>query len=149
MTAASETDPHLARALETIARCGHLVQHESGSGDDPALFYTAGLTASADHGYELALSGVLEPETARNILNDAAKKLAETRPTEGAYLNGVLVGNYAVRLRLVGAGRRFGWVSAIYGENRAPVWQVLWPDEIGFFPGDPDYTHPDWTQALL
>jgi hypothetical protein len=149
MTGPTDTDPPLVRALETIARHGHLVQWEVGKEDGPTLFYTVGLTVSSDHGFELALSGMLPPTTGQDILNNTARQLADKEPAEGMFLDGVILNNYPVRLRTVAPERRFGWIAEIYGEQRAPVWQVLWPDQVGFFPGDPEYMHPSQMQVLL
>lgn len=132
-------DEYLARSLEIIAEHGHMVCYV---GDNPPFAYTVGLTASKDHGYELALSG-LGYDTARNVLNAAADALRDTKPSEGLLMERVLVG-YVVRLRRVdlqaeNRATEFGTVRRVYGDV-GTVWQVEYPDPKGRFPGQDGYS---------
>lgn len=132
-------DEYLNRCLEIIAECGHMVCYV---GDDPPFAYTVGLTASEDHGYELALSG-LGHDTARNVLNAAADALRDTKPSEGLLMERVLVG-YVVRLRRVdlqaeNRATEFGTVRRVYG-TVGTMWQIEYPDHKGRFHGQHGYS---------
>ncbi|MYX26816.1 DUF4262 domain-containing protein [Streptomyces sp. SID8381] len=116
-------------------------------GSKPPFAYTVGLGARPGRPYELACAG-LPAELACSVLNNAAEQLVTDRldPAEGLELDDVLIG-YTVRLRPVSDTSDFPGMCAPLGEQ-PPVWQVLWPDVRGRFPGDEDH-RDDPHQPLL
>lgn len=109
--------------------------------------YTVGLAARPALSYELALSG-FSAELACAVLNNTAARLITggIEPDEGLALDDVIEG-YEVRLRLVDDVSDFHGMREVLGEQPA-VWQVLWPDARGRFPGDPGH-RDEPTQHLL
>ncbi|MFE1289697.1 DUF4262 domain-containing protein [Streptomyces sp. NPDC058751] len=108
-------------------------------GEKPSFAYTMGLGARPGRAYELACT-TLPAELACSVLNNAAAQLVTDLldPFDGLELDDVLIG-YTVRLRPVSDTSDFPGMRALLGEQ-PPVWQVLWPDRWGRFPGD---THCD------
>ncbi|MFG3132941.1 DUF4262 domain-containing protein [Streptomyces tendae] len=104
----------------------------------PSFAYTVGLGARPGRAYELACT-TLPAETACTVLNNAAAQLVtdELDPVDGLELDDVLIG-YTVRLRPVRNTSGFQGMRAHLGAQ-PPVWQVLWPDKWGRFPGDVHY----------
>lgn len=104
-------------------------------GDDPPFAYTVGLGVRPGRAYELACAA-LPAELACSVLNNAAAQLVTDLldPVDGLELDDVLIG-YTVRLRPVSDTSDFPGMRAALGAQ-PPVWQVLWPDRWGRFPGD-------------
>ncbi|MFE7072616.1 DUF4262 domain-containing protein [Streptomyces sp. NPDC057620] len=109
-------------------------------GKHDSFAYTVGLGVRTGRAYELACTG-LPATLACQVLNNAAAQLVEddTDPEDGTVLDGVLDG-YTVRLRPVDDTSDFHQMRAHLGEQ-PPVWQVLWPDADGRFPGEPGFLH--------
>ncbi|MGW7196174.1 DUF4262 domain-containing protein [Streptomyces chryseus] len=109
--------------------------------------YTIGLGFRPGRAYELACT-TLPAEMACTVLNNAAAQLVTDLldPAEGLVLDEVLVG-YTVRLQRVEDTSRFTGMRALMGEQ-PPVWQVLWPDWRGHFPGAEHYSD-DPHQSLM
>ncbi|MQS17451.1 DUF4262 domain-containing protein [Streptomyces kaniharaensis] len=101
---------------------------------EPSLAYTVGL--HVHRGYELAVSG-LDYEMSCSALNSLAVRLLEqqTPPTPDMEVRGAVGGGYPLRLRQAGSALPFVLVRTIYRRN-PPVWQAVWPDREGRFPGD-------------
>ncbi|WP_167163112.1 DUF4262 domain-containing protein [Streptomyces sp. MBT27] len=107
-------------------------------GVNQAFAYTVGLAVRPGRAYELACT-TLPAELARDVLNNAAAQLVADNadPAEGLELSEVLEG-LPVRLRRVRESGEFKGMRARSGEQ-PPVWQVLFPDRRGRFPGHPRY----------
>lgn len=116
-------------------------------GDNPPFAYTMGLGARPGRAYELACTA-LPAEIACSVLNNAAAQLVTDLldPVDGLELDDVLIG-YTVRLRAVDDTSGFPGMRALLGEQ-PPVWQVLWPDVRGRFPGDEQH-HDEPHQPLM
>lgn len=97
--------------------------------------YTVGLGVRAGRAYELACTG-LPADLTCAVLNNTAEQLITTRldPADGLLLDEVLLG-FTVRLRPVKHPGALAGIRAELGEQ-PPVWQVLWPDAWGSFPGE-------------
>ncbi|MFD9545724.1 DUF4262 domain-containing protein [Streptomyces sp. NPDC060022] len=97
--------------------------------------YTVGLGARPGRAYELALTG-LPAMLACTVLNNATEVLVTDAldPADGMELDDVLIG-YTVRLRPVDDTSPLTGIRSELGVD-VPVWQVLWPDARGAFPGD-------------
>ncbi|MGI5517980.1 DUF4262 domain-containing protein [Streptomyces sp. CA-106131] len=105
------------------------------NGNDSPFAYTVGLGVRPGRAYELAITGT-PAELACSILNNATEQLVTNglEPADGLELDDVLIG-YTVRLRPVEDTSNFPGMRAHLG-FQPPVWQVLWPDPAGRFPGD-------------
>uniref|UniRef100_UPI003F4969C3 DUF4262 domain-containing protein n=1 Tax=Streptomyces sp. CA-136453 TaxID=3240050 RepID=UPI003F4969C3 len=117
-------------------------------GVNEAFAYTVGLGARPDRAYELACT-TLPAELACAVLNNAAERLVTTNadPVEGLELDGVLDG-LPVRLRRAQDTSEFNAMRARLGVQPL-VWQVLFPDRRGRFPGDDLYSAAMAPQRLL
>ncbi|MFE6185537.1 DUF4262 domain-containing protein [Streptomyces sp. NPDC056465] len=115
-------------------------------GKEPSFAYTVGLGVRPGQAYELALTG-LPSDLACAILNGAVAQLVtdDLAPADGLELDDVLVG-FKVRLRPVDDTSALKGIRAELGVD-VPVWQVLWPDAWGRFPGEGNVDEP--RQALL
>lgn len=123
------------RRTRTSAHSHDVLWVFDADGDEPPFAYTVGLGARPGRAYELASTG-LPAELACSVLNNAAAQLVTDQldPADGLELDDVLIG-YTVRLRPVDDTSDFPAMRALLGEQ-PPVWQVLWPDKWGRFPGD-------------
>ncbi|MFF7987756.1 DUF4262 domain-containing protein [Streptomyces sp. NPDC007901] len=137
--------------VRIIAEHGYAVQHVHG---DPAtgarpFAYSIGLHTRPDRGYELAVSG-LNAEMSHGLLNVLATVLADGgfAPRDGLEVGGVLQDGLALQLRPVSRPEELGIIHATYGIT-PPVWQAVWPDQHGRFPGDAHCRLPKGTQTLL
>jgi len=101
---------------------------------EPSLAYTVGLHVR--QGYELAISG-LSYEASCSVLNSLAARLFEqqTPPAQAMEVEGAAGGGYSLRLRRAESAAPFALVRTVYRHN-PPVWQAVWPDREGRFPGD-------------
>jgi hypothetical protein len=147
-------DDYLAVMNAVIHRYGHAVQYvlddrERGGQDGPPFAYTIGLHTQPGRDYELALSA-LDPERAAGLLNDLAAHLAEHHltPTEGMAVPGLLHGGLNLLLRRVSRPDELVLIDGMYSIT-PPVWQALWPDPHGRYPGDPGYLATRAAQILL
>ncbi|MFG2408821.1 DUF4262 domain-containing protein [Streptomyces brevispora] len=107
-------------------------------GDGAPFAYTVGLSVRAGRAYELACTG-LPADLACVVLNNTAEQLVvdDVDPVDGMPLTKVLIG-YTVRLRPVDDPSTLAAIRTTLGEQ-PPVWQVLWPDAWGRFPGEPGH----------
>ncbi|MCG7523962.1 DUF4262 domain-containing protein [Streptomyces sp. OfavH-34-F] len=114
---------------------------------EPSLAYTVGLHVS--QGYELAISG-LPYEAACSVLNSLAARLLEQQapPTQAMEVKGAAGGGYSLLLRRAESAAPFILVRTVYRLN-PPVWQAVWPDREGRFPGDAACTLSGGAQLLL
>ncbi len=114
---------------------------------EPSLAYTVGLHVR--QGYELAVSG-LDYEMSCSALNSLAVRLLEqqTPPTPAMEVKGITGGGYSLRLRQADSPLPFVLVRTVYRRN-PPVWQAVWPDREGRFPGDVACTLSAGAQLLL
>lgn len=138
--------------LETIDTCGHAIIYVTDPipGYEVMASYTVGLTASKDHGYELAQSG-LSPHQSHHMLNDVPEAIKERgiKPVDGLIIEGVLGGGYNIKLRLAERKDLCNMAREVYGEYPT-VWQILWPDQNNRFPGELGYALPEGAlQELL
>ncbi len=135
---------YLNTCRDLIAKHGHLVQ---GYGTDTPVAYTVGLCET--RGYELAVSG-LPARTAMVVLNRLAEVMANAgAPCEGGEIGDALADGYPLRLRqAIRSNVEFGLIERLYGRP-FPVWQALWPDVEGAFPGDAACTLTSEMQTLL
>ncbi|MEU3501591.1 DUF4262 domain-containing protein [Streptomyces hundungensis] len=117
-------------------------------GVSEAFAYTVGLGVRPGRAYELACT-TLPAELACSVLNNAAAQLVtdDADPVEGLELDDVLEG-LPVRLRRAQDTSEFTGIRARLGEQ-PPVWQVLFPDRRGRFPGDAQYNAALTPQRLL
>ncbi|MFJ3779803.1 DUF4262 domain-containing protein [Streptomyces sp. NPDC090075] len=144
-------DPYLNRVTGIIAKHGYAVQYVH---SDPAtgarpFAYTIGMHRRPNCGYELAVSG-LPAETSHGLLNVLAATLTNggLDPADGLEILGVLQDGLALQLRPVGCTEDLGVIHAVYG-NAPLVWQAIWPDQHGRFPGDARCRLPEGAQPLL
>lgn len=140
---------HLGRVVAAIRRDGHAVQcvlPEPGS-PDARYAYTVGLSADADRGYELAVTG-LAPAQSVSILNGAAAELAAAGPPRAGLCLSAGLRDYWVQLRPATDPTPFSVLRALFGGTPA-VWQVVWPDVDGRFPDDRGYRVRPGAQPML
>lgn len=115
-----------------------------------AFTVSVGLRTRPDRAYELVLGG-LDTMNAAGILLDLDKHLIREaiHPSDGLELRGVISGGIPVRLRRASADGIHGQIGrAVYGTD-AETWQMVWPDEAGRFPGDPECTLAPHHQPML
>lgn len=128
------------REMEMIIKHGHEVRyifdHE---GQDPAFSYSIG--RSVRDRPELLITGSLPPVMHQYIVNRVAELDDATPFSGGEELEEVLDG-YPVRLvkvRDLEEAEMYG-VTNNFGTDDTWALQILWPDEEGRFPGDPQFT---------
>ncbi|MFI6112922.1 DUF4262 domain-containing protein [Kitasatospora sp. NPDC051164] len=114
---------------------------------EPSLAYTVGLHVR--RGYELAVSG-LDYGMSCAVLDSLAARLLEqqTPPAPAMEIKGATGGGYSLRLRRAGSPLPFVLVRTVYRRN-PPVWQAVWPDREGRFPGDAACTLSTGAQLSL
>ena len=103
------------------------------------LFHTVGLSTQDEYGYELAISG-LPNELGPPLLNLLVGVIKERGivPTEGLPVElDCLKPGTALRLHAADPEGPFEKISQYTGLP-SPVWQAVWPDIAGRYPGDPD-----------
>ncbi|MFJ9574484.1 DUF4262 domain-containing protein [Streptomyces bacillaris] len=132
-----EMRAQLDRLLALIKEKGYgipFVPADPATGDT-SLAYTVGL--HVQRGFELAISG-LPYGVSCSILNAVVAWLDERQaaPSPCMEISDLPGGTYPFRLMEAGSSSHFVMVSTVYGHN-PPVWQVVWPDAAGRFPGDP------------
>jgi hypothetical protein len=140
---------YLAEMAAVIDRYGHAVQYvlddvETGA---PSFAYTVGLHVDSERGYELAVSG-LPPNVSVGLLNELAIALAGRHVAEGLEVHDLLQDGVALHLRQVTRPEGLTIIHAFYNAI-PPVWQALWPDRGGHYPGETGYTLPATAQTLL
>ncbi|MFJ6901543.1 DUF4262 domain-containing protein [Streptomyces hokutonensis] len=142
---------YLRYVAAVIAGHGHAVQYVGGDPTMgvPPFAYTVGLHTRPGRAYELAFAGG-GPDLSTTVLNSLAIALADrgVEPADGLEIGGLLQGGLGLRLRMVSRPEDLGVIHAIYGTT-PPVWQALWPDRNGRFPGDAHYGPPATAQPLL
>lgn len=130
-------DQYLEKAQALIDEHGWLVQTVMGRA---LVSYTVGLQAT--HALpELVVTG-LDQQTGHHILNVLAKRLSlgELELNECKQVESVFEG-FNARLRQVEpAQAELLRIAVLFspGQRVPPMWQVLWPDPKGRFPGEPD-----------
>lgn len=138
-------DRYTLELVGIIERVGWAVQGVSGGGN--SFCYTVGLSES--NLPELFLDG-MPPQQGQAILNAVATRLraGETITPGEPPLH--LVG-YPVTFRLRGpvdsAAAEANTARRLYGD--IILWQILWPDREGRFPGDPGYDQATFPQRLI
>lgn len=133
---------YIRRCVATIKKRGHMVQAYGAGPDSPGLCYTIGLSQQDAFCFELVISG-LPPQVAHSILESAVAELhprAAVPLIEGARLIKSVKGYEGV-LRKADTTGRFDVIHLVTGQH-APVWQIVWPDRDGAFPGEPGYRLP-------
>ena len=145
------TDEVMRRQQEVIDRHGWAVTAVFPTADDPGapFAYTIGLTA---HGYpELIIAG-LDPATSQMLLNDLAQRVFDRaeRFTAGQPISDLLHGYDAVIVEGPATEALHpGTAFARYGKDRVTLQQVVWPDQHGRFPWEPQYAIDPQAQPLL
>ncbi|MCD9904559.1 DUF4262 domain-containing protein [Streptomyces sp. MT29] len=111
------------------------------AGGDPPFAYTVGLAVRPGAEYELACTG-LPAELSCQVLASAVEQLHADGldPAAGLVLDEVLEDVYTVRLHAVADTSKMRSIPAEFGE-RPPVWQVVWPDVMHRFPGEPGFVN--------
>jgi Domain of unknown function (DUF4262) len=122
---------------------------EGGDGE-PAFAYSVGLHKTVGAGELIVLGLGLDSMGA--MINRLGDKLrAGERPRPGEDIDEILEG-FPVRLRRVATRQderaHVGYALWFNGGADFPLWQVLWPDREGRFPGEPGCTVERW-QPLL
>lgn len=114
----------------------------------PPTAYTVGLADR--HGYELAMSG-LRAEHIHHVLHELIERAdaGDVVPREGLLVSGVLIDEYQLKLRQVSQPDELVILRAFPTSAVSPIWQALFPDREGLFPGDPEYAHGEKAQRLL
>jgi hypothetical protein len=136
---------------EHIDTTGWSVTHVLPTDDEPAspFSYTVGLTPWGSP--ELVIAG-LPPEIAHALLNDLAARVFDqaARFTHGQRIPDLLAGYDAIiREGQATAALLPGAAHARYGAANVRLQQVVWPDPLGHFPWDPQYTLDPLAQPLL
>ncbi len=137
-------DEAMDRVRAGVAEHGWwVIQIPGGSEVEPGFAYTIGLWSSYRHP-ELIVVG-MEPETAHAVLNELGRRIKAGVACEpGLDLDDILKG-VPLRVREVIAPASYaehvGWAIA-YHRAPFPLWQVLWPERNGVFPGTPEA--PGW-----
>lgn len=144
-------DDIMRRQQELIDRHGWAVTGVFPAEDDPGVLfaYTIGLTA---HGFpELIIAG-LDLTTSQLLLNDLARRVFDRaqRFTAGQRISDLLAGYDAVIVEGPATEALYPGVAfANYGKDRVTLQQVVWPDQHGHFPWEPEYAIDPQVQPLL
>lgn len=137
-TVTDESEEFIRRCIADVGWSVQLVQ-AGDSAHEPAFAYTVGLHESHGHP-ELIIVG--QPHALmHSALNEIGERIrAGTRFSPGESLDGVIEG-YPVRLREVLEAKSFtehvGYALWFYGGQTFRLFQVVWPDKDGHFPGEP------------
>jgi hypothetical protein len=141
----------MRRQRELIDRHGWAVTAVFPTEDDPGapFAYTIGLTA---HGFaELIIAG-LDPATSQLLLNDLAQRVFDRaeRFTAGQRISDLLAGFDAIIVEGPATEALYPGVAfAQYGQDSVTLQQVVWPDQHGRFPWEPEYAFDPQVQPLL
>jgi hypothetical protein len=104
--------------------------------EGPPFGYTIGLFKTFGHP-EVAVFGLLDPETLHSLLNILGESVRQGRRyADGASGSGIIEG-FDVRFREVpraAYAEHFGYASRFYEGRDYPVLQCLWPDAAGHYP---------------
>lgn len=127
-------DWELDRYLNLVDEFGHMIIGVGPDGENPPFFYTVGLSTQDDYGYELAVSG-LPVEIGPPLLDGLAAIIKQRGiiPAEGLLVEG---DGTPLRLHRADLDRPFVKISQYTGLP-SPVWQAVWPDVGGRYPGEP------------
>jgi hypothetical protein len=123
---------------ETVTRHGWAVEVIRAEGDLPAFAYTIGLHRSFG-GPEIIVVG-LRHEVMHAMLNACGERLraGESLPV-GTPFAGIL-DDYPVLFRPVRSPESYrehmGYALWFYDGPHFPLWQLVWPDKEGRFPGE-------------
>jgi len=136
-------DAIMMRMVESIAKYGVAVTYVGASDNSLTWGYTVGLTGKGQP--ELAVLG-LPSEVGHPLLNQVARKVidGEFTPREGGELTLEAEDDHPAvtfRFRTVpvdGEQYPLNVATLIYPAARAM--QVVWPDDGGHYPGDPEFT---------
>lgn len=135
---------YLEECRRIIRKHGHMIQAVGAApGSGTELSYTVGLARRRE--CEFAISG-LPPAVAQNILNAAADKVDATG--HGLYVDGLIAG-WPMLMRETVDRSRFGTIRALYPGRRFTVYQLLFPDAQGIYPGREGYSLGPRDQELL
>lgn len=106
---------------------------------EPAFAYTIGLFHNYKHP-ELIVFG-LRPELMHSMLNTVAEFVKSGRTFAAGDRLAEVIEGFEVTLREVLLPASFkehvGYARWFYGERSFPLFQVVWPDRHGRFPGEP------------
>lgn len=141
----------LRRQTEVIDRYGWAVTPVFPTEEHPGapFAYTIGLTAH--HHPELIIAG-LSPRTSQRLLNNLAARFfgRAQRFASGQRINDLLDGYDAIIIEGPPTDDLYpGAAIARYGKDRVRLQQVVWPDEHGRFPWEPDYALDKRAQPVL
>ncbi|MFE3560178.1 DUF4262 domain-containing protein [Streptomyces sp. NPDC059193] len=130
---------HVLRAQGIIASSGYVVQPVLGDRRSAPFSYTVGLHEL--HGYELVMVGA-DNQVMNGLIHSLVERFADSAgPDPEVLLDGFLVGGFGLRMRLVQSLEPFSLLRAVYGPDVCPpIWQAVWPDPEGRFPGDAGYS---------
>jgi hypothetical protein len=137
-------DAYLDQCRAVIAEHGWMIQgvFATETSPGPPFAYTVGLTAAGLP--ELIITG-LPHDLAPAILNNAAQSHLETELVPGKVCDTAA----SVPLRIAPApNAEIGVAYQLYGE-RASALQLVWPDDAGIYPDEPDWNLPADAQPLL
>lgn len=118
---------------ETIGKFGHSVIATSAriGGRELSVSYTVGLGRK---GLPEVIVFSLPAETARDLLNEAAERLAEGKLELGKAKDLALGLDLAFREASLEAGMGVAGVWRLERERIGRAWQMVWPDPAGKFP---------------
>ena len=141
----------LRRQTELIDRYGWAVTAVFPTEEHPGapFAYTIGLTVH-DHP-ELIIAG-LNPRTSHSLLNELAGRFFDRgqRFAAGQRINDLLDGYDAIIVEGPPTDDLYpGAAITRYGKDRVRLQQVVWPDEHGRFPWEPDYVLDKQAQPVL
>lgn len=134
------------RTNERILKYGHEVRYifPNDPEDDHCFAYTIG--RSVFDQIELLITGNLPATVMQSILNDIAKEDAEGNLNVAhlaATRGEAKIPNFLVPFRFIWAdpvASEMTGATTISGED-IPAIQVLWPDQDGHFPDDPEFNY--------
>lgn len=128
------------KLLADIQAHGHQVRFIGATDESTSFAYTVGRSL-ADRP-ELFVSGNLHPQLAMTLLNDAARWHEEGNlELKHGGETGLLLPNYVVRIVACDpwAAEMSGATTMSDAENKIEAYQLLWPDQRGRFPDNPNY----------
>ncbi len=138
------------KTMDTIEKYGHEVRYifPVDPSDRTAFAYTVGRTLKGRP--ELLVTGGISKEVMHFMCNEAAAIDDKTPLMDGMELPaGALLEGFPVRVVAADPvdGEMYGAID-LFGLAGMSALQLVWPDMDGDFPGDPDYSLPEYAQPL-
>lgn len=141
-------DAYMVKMMDGIHEHGWMIQGVFGTADDPGSFsYTAGLTGT---GHPELFIDTLAPNQAGGILNAVARLVRDDKltPRQGEQFDAEYSCPFAWHGPIDADEAEVNTTRSIYGRD-ITVWQVLWPDTEGRFPGADGYDDDRFPQRLM